>query len=96
MIVYKCILWYDFSLKLLWLESKLSEWGKKYKKQWSKLEDTLLIYKTVAKWYFFTIFIYANHIFNRLNSLKYDMYSLILHNIVASSNLECKTKKARQ
>lgn len=57
---------------------------------------TLLIYKTVAKWYFFTLFIYANHIFNRLNSLQYGLYSLILHHIVATSNLKCKTKEAHK
>lgn len=58
-----------------------------------KFKDTFLIYKTVAKWYFFTSFIYANHIFNRLNSLQHGLYSLVLYHIVATSNLKCKIKK---
>lgn len=57
---------------------------------------TLFLYTKLAKWYFFTLFIYANHISNRLNSLQYGLYSLILHHIVATSDLKCKTKEAHK
>jgi len=32
----------------------------------SDLNLKTFIYKTVAKWYFFTLFIYANHIFQQV------------------------------